>query len=70
MLARVTASTQFPIPPIPPNPHGGVKEPFKLKQVKRLSCLYRWQGRGERERTTADKMAWRLSAPSATHQFP
>jgi hypothetical protein len=33
MIARVTASTQFPIPTPPRNPHGGIKEAFKLKQV-------------------------------------
>lgn len=40
MIARVTASTQFPIPPLPRNPHGGVKEHFKLKQVALVVCRH------------------------------
>lgn len=36
MIARVTASPQFPIPPLPANPHRGVKENFKLKQGRVL----------------------------------
>lgn len=42
MIARVTSSAQFPIPALPPNPHGGVKENFKVRRwfVKRLKrCI-------------------------------
>lgn len=39
MIARVTASTKYPIPALPPNPHGGVKEQFKLKQGQGLGGL-------------------------------
>lgn len=32
-VAAVTASRTFPIPPLPTNPHRGVKKAFKLKQI-------------------------------------
>jgi hypothetical protein len=32
-IEKLTASTTFPIPALPPNPYRGIKEPCKIKQI-------------------------------------